>query len=171
MHSCDQCRTTFTRKSNLTRHKNSRCKPVTPLIYNDIPTFDGSEFGTGKPKSKETMDKLRRHVLGDNTTAEKPPPVKTTRMDTCLYSNNKSKVKSHIINSALSQEPMVKEFLSRQQKDKSPNQPIEMKKQCGPSEQSIKNDNIPTAVLKNCMKPKSIGELWCNEDNEYKYGK
>ena len=33
----------------------------------EIPTFDGSEFGTGKPISKETMDKLRRHVLGDNT--------------------------------------------------------------------------------------------------------
>ena len=46
-----------------------------------------------------------------------------------------------------------------------------MKKQYDRSVQSIKNDNIPTAVLKNCMKPKSIGELWCNEDNEYKYGK
>jgi len=66
---------------------------------------------------------------------------------------------------------MVKYFLSRQQKDKSTNQQIEMKKQYDRSVQSIKNDNIPTAVLKNCMKPKSIGELWCNEDNEYKYGK
>ena len=40
-----------------------------------------------------------------------------------------------------------------------------MKGQRGTSEQSTKNDNIPTQVLKNCMKPKSIGELWCNEDN------
>ena len=59
---------------------------------------------------------------------------------------------------------MVKEFLSQHQKDKLPNQQIEMKTQRGPSVQSIKNDNIPTAVLKNCMKPKAIGELWCNED-------
>ena len=98
-----------------------------PLIYNGIPTFDGSDFGTGKPKSKETMDKLKRHVLGDNTTAEEPPPLKTTRMDTSLYSNNESKVKSQIVNSVLSQKPMVKDFLSRQQKDKSTNQQIEMK--------------------------------------------
>ena len=112
------------------------------------------------------MDKLKRHVLGDNTTAEEPPPLKTTRMDTSLYSNDESKVKSQIVNSVLSQKPMVKDFLSRQQKDKSTNQQIEMKKQYDRSVQSIKNDNIPTAVLKNCMKPKSIGELWCNEDNK-----
>ena len=158
MHSCDQCRTTFTRKSNLTRHKNSRCKLVTPLIYNDIPTFDGSEFGTGKRKSKKTMDKLRRHVLGDNTAAE-PPPHKATRVDTSLYSNDEPKVNSQIVNSVLSQQPMVKEFLSQQQKDKSPNHQFKVKKEYPRSVQSIKNDNIPTPVLKNCMKPKSIGEL------------
>ena len=73
------------------------------------------------------MDKLKRHVLGDNTTAEEPPPLKTTRMDTSLYSNDESKVKSQIVNSVLSQKPMVKYFLSRQQKDKSTNQQIEMK--------------------------------------------
>jgi len=48
------------------------------------------------------MDKLKRHVLGDNTTAEEPPPLKTTRMDTSLYSNDESKVKSQIVNSVLS---------------------------------------------------------------------
>ena len=107
MHCCDQCRTTFTRKSNLTRHKNSHCKHITPLIYNEIPTFDGSEFGTGKRKPKETMDKLGRHVLGDNTKAESPPH-KTTRMNSSLYSNDESKVKSQIVNSVLSQRPMIK---------------------------------------------------------------
>ena len=40
---------------------------------------------------------------------------------------------------------MVKEFLSRQQKDKSSNQQIEMKKQGGPLVQSNKNDTIPTS--------------------------
>ena len=86
------------------------------ILKSEIPTFDCSEFGTGKPKSKETMDKLRRHVLGDNTKAESPP-LKTTRMDSSLYSNDESKVKSQIVNSVLSQRPMIKEFLSRQQKN------------------------------------------------------
>ena len=41
MHSCDQCGTTFTRKSNLTRHKNSRCKPVSTVKSSGTtePTF------------------------------------------------------------------------------------------------------------------------------------
>ena len=61
---------------------------------------------------------------------------------------------------------MVKEFLSRQKKDKSPILQIEVKTNGGPSVQSNKNDTIPTAVLKKCMKQKSIGELWCNEGND-----
>ena len=48
-------------------------------------------------------------------------------MDTSLYSDDESKVKSQSVNSVLSQEPMVKEFLSQQQKDKSPNQQIVLK--------------------------------------------
>ena len=39
----------------------------------EIPTFDGSEFGTGKTKSKETMDKLRFHVLGKEAAEVEPP--------------------------------------------------------------------------------------------------
>ena len=31
--------------------------------FDDIPTFNGSEFGTGKPKSKETMEKIKRIEL------------------------------------------------------------------------------------------------------------
>ena len=164
MHYCDQCRTAFTRKSNLTRHKNNRCKHVTPLVYKEIPTFDGSDFGTGKHKSKELMDKLRRHVLRGNKTVE-PPPLKTARIDNSSYSNDESKVKSQIVNSLLSQEPMVKEFLSRHPNDKSPNQQIDTKKEYGRSIQSTKNYNIPASVLKDCMKVKSMGELWCDEDN------
>ena len=113
------------RSDNLSRHM--RTHGFTPNTEErEIPTFDGSEFGTGKPKSKETMDKLRRYVLGDNKIVE-PPPLKTTRMDSSLYSNDESKVKSQIVNSVLSQEPMIKEFLSRQQKDKSPKQQFKVK--------------------------------------------
>ena len=39
-----------------------------------------------------------------------------------------------------------------------------MKERSDISTQSNKNDTIPTAVLKKCLKPKSIGKLWCNED-------
>ena len=45
MHSCDQCGTTFTRKNNLTRHKNGRCKPVSTAkssaITEETMTHDG----------------------------------------------------------------------------------------------------------------------------------
>ena len=32
----------------------------------EIPTFDGSEFGTDKPKSKGTMNKLKQFVQTDH---------------------------------------------------------------------------------------------------------
>ena len=60
-------------------------------------------------------------------------------MDTSLYSDDdisipKSKVKRQILNSVLPQQPIVEEILSRQQKNKSSNQQIEMKKQGDSSE-------------------------------------
>ena len=64
----------------------------------DISTFDGSGFITDKPKSRETMDKLKRHILRNNTIVEQ---LKITRMDSPLYSNNESKEKNQIVNSVL----------------------------------------------------------------------
>ena len=83
MHSCNQCGATFTRKSNLNRHKTeNRCKsgvecsiPSAATIvgqkrsavstsFDEIPTFDGSEFGTGKPKSKTTLERMEQAVCG-----------------------------------------------------------------------------------------------------------
>jgi len=71
MHSCDRCGTTFTRKNNLTRHKEGRCKSVITRFagekrssMDEIPTFDGSEFGTGKPKSKATLDRMAQFIHG-----------------------------------------------------------------------------------------------------------
>ena len=112
-HECPKCKNGFASPQSLWNHKK-RCqdgqeqtRKMRPLHNdNDTPTFVGSHFGTDKPKSKETMDKLRRHVLGNNT-AVKPPPLKTVRMDTSLYSHDdnvvipKSKTKSQIVNSVL----------------------------------------------------------------------
>ena len=49
----------------------------------DIPTFDSPEFVTGKPKSEATMDKMRRHVLGDvmASMSAKKSPRKTARIN------------------------------------------------------------------------------------------
>ena len=61
---CEKCGDNFTRKNNLERHKKQSCdgskKEKKEEVY--IPTFSGSEFGTGKPKSKETMAKIERLV-------------------------------------------------------------------------------------------------------------
>ena len=100
-HVCKRCGWIFHRKSNLTQHLTSRKNPcgsssgknpldwVTPSHHHvvvksllgqkrnreeEIPTFDGSQFGTGKPKSKETMDKLERFVKGEPAAAAEPSP-------------------------------------------------------------------------------------------------
>ena len=54
MPSCNQCGATFTRKNNLTRPKNGRCKHVSTI---------------------------KSSVLRNNTTV-KPPTLKPVRMDT-----------------------------------------------------------------------------------------
>ena len=53
-----QCGVSCATKSNLTRHKKQTCHGS----KKEIPTFSGSEFGTGEPKSKETMAKIERLV-------------------------------------------------------------------------------------------------------------
>ena len=60
---CGECGDNFTRNNNLERHKKQSChgsKKEKGELY--IPTFSGSEFGTGKPKSKETMAKIEKLV-------------------------------------------------------------------------------------------------------------
>ena len=54
----------------MTRHKINSCKTV----VKDIPTFNSSEFGTDKPKSKETLNRLNHFV-------ESEKPRKIARME------------------------------------------------------------------------------------------
>ena len=63
-HECNLCGWKFSRKYNLKQHLSNRKKPCLKSAAADpyIPTFSGSEFGTGKPKSKETMAKIERLV-------------------------------------------------------------------------------------------------------------
>ena len=103
-YTCSRCNKTFASPQSLWNHKQ-RCRGPTverkgrPNIEHkkEIPTFDGSEFGTGKPISKETMDKLRRHVLGDEAMAVEPPPPKIAR--------TAAESKSQIVNSILDNPP------------------------------------------------------------------
>ena len=89
MHSCDRCGTTFTRKNNLTRHKEGRCKSVITRFagekrssMDEIPTFDGSEFGTGKPKSKTTLNRMEAIHGGTNAGYKGPfKPLLSSRYD------------------------------------------------------------------------------------------
>ena len=69
-HTCDRCSKTLSSYRSLWRHKQKCPHELAPYI----PTFDGSEFGTDKTKSKETMDELKRFVLGE-------PPRKTARIE------------------------------------------------------------------------------------------
>ena len=70
---CGSCAT----KGNLTRQSCHVSKK------GEIPTFSGSEFGTGEPKSKETMAKIERLVQSrirsrspHNNPAAPTPPSK-----------------------------------------------------------------------------------------------
>ena len=67
---CDRCGARFARKDRMTRHKINSCKTV----VKDIPTFNSSEFGTDKPKSKETLNRLNHFV-------ESEKPRKIARME------------------------------------------------------------------------------------------
>ena len=67
---CDRCGASFARKDILIRHKINSCKAV----VKDIPTFNSSEFGTDKAKSKETMNRLNQFV-------ESEKPRKIARME------------------------------------------------------------------------------------------
>ena len=78
-----QCGVSCATKSNLTRHKKQSCHGSKKEVY--IPTFSGSEFGTGEPKSKETMEKIERLIQSRlirsrsphrNPTEERNPPLK-----------------------------------------------------------------------------------------------
>ena len=55
-------------KRHMKTHENGS------ICAKEIPSFDGSEFGTDQTKSKETMDELKRFVLGES-------PRKTARIE------------------------------------------------------------------------------------------
>ena len=61
---------------NFKRHMKTHGKLKTNGNWTkEIPTFDGSEFGTDKAKSKETMNMLKQLVETD------PDPSKIARME------------------------------------------------------------------------------------------
>ena len=94
---CEECGDKFTRKNNLERHKKESCRGSKKKEEEEeeeeeevyIPTFSGSEFGTGKPKSKETIAKIERLVQSrrsrspNSTSVSRnqgsPPPKKRKR--------------------------------------------------------------------------------------------
>ena len=80
MHSCNQCGTTFTRKSNLTRHKNSRCKPASIITSGGTiePTFVAATvkelFHEPRPKNPKIQDLLDEIINGDDPDRNVTPP-------------------------------------------------------------------------------------------------
>ena len=68
-HTCDRCNKTLSSYRSLWRHKQN-CSRGAAAPY--IPTFNGSEFGTGKQKSKETMEKIERLVQGRSSPSSSP---------------------------------------------------------------------------------------------------
>ena len=183
VHSNVQCKICFRnmRSDNLNRHMKTHDKHGYLQQQKEIPTFDGSEFGTGKPKSKETMDKLRRHVLGDEAVME--PPTKTARMSSTTepgpskFKESKSQVVSSILDNLPSkqQQATTNEIVPKQNDKLQIQQPklesvkMSTKRVVVPSipVQKPKDQIVPVNLypaLMKCMKPKSLGELWCSED-------
>ena len=100
MYSCDQCESRFTRIFNLTRHKDSRCKPITVIkglvreVYiNDIGEQDvprkrlwdncaglnaAADKTSKNPKIRDLIDEIINDgSTGDHTT----PPEKKSPVD------------------------------------------------------------------------------------------
>ena len=68
---CNKCNRKM-RSDHLKRHMKTHENGS--ICAKEIPSFDGSEFGTDQTKSKETMDELKRFVLGES-------PRKTARIE------------------------------------------------------------------------------------------
>ena len=109
--------------------RKNPCKPATWKATNheqrEIPIFDGSEFGTDKPKSKETMDKIKKMVIDQQRRRDEggsePPRKKVAREGQVSVSTNS----------------------------------IDQPKTTNQNDQSSRS----------CMKPISLGELWCKEED------
>ena len=79
MHSCDQCGTMFTRKNNLTRHKNGRCKPVSTVKSSGTiePTFVAAAVKESfleppRPKNPK-IQILLDEIINDDPKRHVPP--------------------------------------------------------------------------------------------------
>ena len=63
---CNHCNTVYAHRQSLWRHKKScgtrvgRKRSARAMDSTDIPIFDGAEFGTGKPISKETFTRMEK---------------------------------------------------------------------------------------------------------------
>ena len=96
-HVCNLCGWKFNRKYNLKQHLTNRKKPckIKRLKSFDIPTFDGSEFGTGKPKSKETMDKIERLVQSRSRSPHRLDNEKNRAVQSILGQKETKDQKNH----------------------------------------------------------------------------
>ncbi len=66
-HQCTSFGKNLSSYHSLWRHKKicqSDGQKRSASSFDEIPTFDGSEFGTGKPKSKATLDRMERSIHG-----------------------------------------------------------------------------------------------------------
>ena len=69
-HVCSKCGKELANRHSLSRHKKTYCKTshvgdrqerlASTLDADVIPTFDGSEFDNGKPKSNETLARMEQ---------------------------------------------------------------------------------------------------------------
>ena len=93
---CDRCGKNLSSYHSLWRHKKKCLYRLAPYHTRnrEIPTFDGSEFGTDKPKSKETMDQIQRLVLNQKC------PKNITHSDDPL--------KNQVVQSVLGQKDLLK---------------------------------------------------------------
>ena len=145
--------------NNLKRHKCSGVPDEFRKNVGEIPTFDGAEFGIDKQKSKETLDKIERLIC------HLPPTVTDT----------KNSIARSVIGAGKQKSKETLDKLERSIRHYPPK--VNGAKKSG--DRSVIGEKwLETRVLQKppenymleCLKPKSLEELWVKNNTEDEEG-
>ena len=164
-HSCDRCGKHLSSYHSLWRHKkkcqvnNNNTSPSIgekrPLLNDDddIATFDGDEFCGKKPKSRATIEKMMKLL--------KVPEYRCDKITAEMLQASNSKPNTP---SAATTEVLQPKAALLLKKSPSVQQESQTTVPLPKIQYPTKLVQYPTKLVK-YIRPKSLGELWCNEDN------
>ena len=143
---CDGCHKGLANYQTLWKHKQ-KCQPRETRQEREIPTFDGLEFDGTRPKSTETMEKLRRFVQqrdGTSNKEQKRSGKNDANRLTNAYKNGEGLVNTIIENNLDKIAPSQKiHHMKRKESDEESKKKKKRKKDEEESEEEESDDEEP----------------------------